>query len=81
MSQRATVTSIETISMMLRAEFDPATAAQDDKLDKTFEIPSAMVMAIGGTDDEDGIALSHRACEQCKFNKLGKDGLCTQCGE
>ena len=75
MSQKATVTSIETISMMLRAEFDPATATQHDKIEQAFEIPSAMVMSIGGTDDEDGNALSHRACEKCKFKKLGKDGL------
>ena len=39
-----------------------------------------MVMSIGGTDDEDGNALSYHACEKCKFKKLGKDGLCTQCG-
>ena len=34
MSQKATVTNIETISMMLRAEFDPATATQHDKIEK-----------------------------------------------
>ena len=80
MSQKASVTNIETISMLLRSEFDPNDATQHEKIEKTFEIPSVMVMAIGGTDDEDGSALSYRACEKCKLKKLGKDGNCTQCG-
>ena len=79
MSQKTSVTNIETISKFLSAEFDPAEATREDTIDKTFEIPSVMVMAIGGTDDEDEGVLSYRACEKCKFKKLGKDGRCTQC--
>ena len=45
MSQKASVTNLEAISLLLTTE---------DKIEQTFEVPSVMMMAIAGTDEEDG---------------------------
>ena len=77
---KAKVTNFETSAPYLHTEFEPETVTTHEICDRTWEIPSVMVMGFTGTDYEDFDKLAYHACEKCKFKKLGSDGKCSSCG-
>ncbi len=81
MTGKASVTSLEMLSLSLASEFDPATAGSGSVFQATYEIPSVMILGFSGPDPDRPWEYTYRGCPKCNFTKLPEDGTCPKCGK